>query len=62
MYGRMSARWPLSEVVGWASESTAQSWPERLLDPAETQDGPDLSDGPAGGSLSAPITEPEIEP
>jgi hypothetical protein len=62
MYGRMSARWPLSEVIGWASESTAHPGPERLSDPAEAQDNTDLSAGRACDSLSAPTTEPEIQP
>jgi hypothetical protein len=59
MYGRTGARWPLSDVVGW-SESTAQSWPERLSGPVEAQDPADLSPGGACDSLSAITSEPEI--
>lgn len=62
MYGRMSATWPLSEVVGWPAGSTTQFWPERLSDSAEARAGIDLSTGTACDSLSAPTTEPEIQP
>ena len=60
MYGRMTARWPLSEVVGWPAGSTAQLCPERLSDSAEARDSIDLSAAHACDSLSEPTTEPEI--
>jgi hypothetical protein len=33
--------WPLSDVTKQAAQSTTGSWPEKLLDPVESQDETD---------------------
>jgi hypothetical protein len=35
--------WPLSDVTKQATQSTTDSWPEKLLDPVELQDETDPS-------------------